>query len=57
MRALSRKLMRDVWHSRSQGLAIGLVIFCSVTFVGGLKLPIPLCPSIEMFEQFKLCRF
>ena len=37
-------------------LAVGLVIFCSIVFVGGLKLPIPLCPSFEMFEKFALCR-
>ena len=30
MRALSRKLLRDVWHTRSQGLAIGLVIAAGV---------------------------
>lgn len=37
-------------------LAIGLVIFCSFAFVWGLKLPIPLCPGFEFFEQFRLCR-
>ncbi|HEX4942894.1 MAG TPA: tripartite tricarboxylate transporter TctB family protein [Usitatibacteraceae bacterium] len=37
-------------------LAFGLVIFCSAVFVGGLKLPIPLCPSFEFFDQFALCR-
>ena len=37
-------------------LAVGLVIFCSLAFVGGLKLPIPLCPGFEFFEQFRLCR-
>ncbi len=30
MRALSRKLLRDVWHTRSQGLAISLVIAAGV---------------------------
>ena len=35
MRALSRKLVRDVWHTRSQGLAISLVIAAGVAmFVG-----------------------
>ena len=35
MRALSRKLLRDVWHTRSQGLAISLVIAAGVAmFVG-----------------------
>ena len=37
-------------------LAIGLVVFCSFAFVWGLKLPIPLCPGFEFFEQFRLCR-
>lgn len=38
-------------------LALGLVAFCSLAFVGGLKLPIPLCPGFEFFEQFRLCRY
>jgi len=33
-------------------LAVGLVIFCSLAFVFGLKLPIPLCPSFEFFDKF-----
>jgi hypothetical protein len=37
-------------------LAVGLVIFCSFVFVGGLKLPIPLCPGFEMFEKLAVCR-
>lgn len=37
-------------------LAIGLVIFCSLAFVGGLKLPIPLCPVLDFFEQLAVCR-
>jgi hypothetical protein len=37
-------------------LALGLVIFCALTFVAGLKLPIPLCPGLEFFDQFALCR-
>ena len=44
------KLKPTVW------LAIGLVIFCSLAFVAALKLPIPLCPGFEFFEQFRLCR-
>ena len=44
------KLRPTVW------LAIGLVIFCSLAFVAALKLPIPLCPGFEFFEQFRLCR-
>jgi len=41
------KLRPTVW------LAIGLVIFCSLAFVFGLKLPIPLCPSFEFFRQVR----
>jgi Tripartite tricarboxylate transporter TctB family len=37
-------------------LAIGLVIFCSLIFVAGLKLPIPLCPDFGFFEQLAACR-
>lgn len=37
-------------------LAIGLSVFCAAVFVGGLKLPIPMCPGFEFFEQFSLCR-
>jgi len=37
-------------------LAVGLVAFCALAFVGGLKLPIPLCPGLEFFDQFALCR-
>ena len=44
------KLRPTVW------LAIGLVIFCSAVFVGGLHLPIPLCPSFEFFDKLALCR-
>ena len=32
-------------------LAIGLVVFCAVVFVGGLKLPIPLCPPVEAIQS------
>ncbi len=38
-------------------LAIALTVFCAAVFVGGLKLPIPMCPGFEFFEQFSLCRF
>jgi hypothetical protein len=44
------KLREVLW------LAIGLSIFCAAVFVGGLKLPIPMCPGFEFFEQFALCR-
>jgi drug/metabolite transporter (DMT)-like permease len=37
-------------------LAIGLSVFCAAVFVGGLKLPIPMCPGFEFFDQFSLCR-
>jgi hypothetical protein len=45
------KLKEILW------LAIGLSVFCAAVFVGGLKLPIPMCPGFEFFEQFSLCRF
>ena len=32
-------------------LAIGLVIFCALVFVWGLKLPIPLCPNVEAIQS------
>ncbi len=37
-------------------LAGGLAVFCAVLFVAGLKLPIPLCPAADFFEQFPVCR-
>ena len=37
-------------------LAIGLSVFCALAFVAGLKLPIPLCPGFEFFDQFAMCR-
>ncbi len=37
-------------------LSIGLSIFCAAVFVGGLKLPIPMFPGFDFFEQFALCR-
>jgi hypothetical protein len=36
--------------------AVILVIFCALVFVIGLKLPIPMCPDLEWFQQFSLCR-
>ena len=42
---------------RSAILGIVLVIFCALTFVWGLKLPIPLCPDIESLQNsVALCR-
>jgi hypothetical protein len=38
-------------------LGIGLVIFCAMVFVWGLKLPIPLCPDIESLQSsIHFCR-
>lgn len=37
-------------------LGVGLVAFCALVFVGGLKLPIPLCPDVVALQQFVLCR-
>jgi formate hydrogenlyase subunit 3/multisubunit Na+/H+ antiporter MnhD subunit len=37
-------------------LAFVLVVFCSLVFVFGLKLPIPMCPDVEWFQQIRLCR-
>jgi hypothetical protein len=38
-------------------LGLGLVIFCALVFVWGLKLPIPLCPDIESLQSaIKMCR-
>lgn len=38
-------------------LAIGLAVFCALLFIAGLKLPIPVCPGVEFFEQFAMCRY
>ena len=38
-------------------LAIGLVTFCALVFVWGLKLPIPLCPNVEAIQSsIRFCR-
>lgn len=38
-------------------LAFGLVIFCALVFVWGLKLPIPLCPDVESLQSaIPFCR-
>ena len=38
-------------------LGIGLVVFCALVFVFGLKLPIPLCPDVEAIRSaIPLCR-
>jgi hypothetical protein len=41
---------------QSLALAVGLVIFCALVFVAGLKLPIPLCPDIDALQSFVVCR-
>lgn len=42
---------------RSLILALVLVTFCAFVFVGGLKLPIPLCPDVEAIQSsIKFCR-
>ena len=33
MKALDRKLLRDLWHLRGQVIAIGLVVACGVAVV------------------------
>jgi len=37
-------------------LGVGLVSFCALAFVAGLKLPIPLCPDLESVQRFTMCR-
>lgn len=38
-------------------LAVGLVTFCALVFVWGLKLPIPLCPNVEAIQSsIRFCR-
>jgi hypothetical protein len=37
-------------------LALGLVVFCTLVFVYGLKLPIPLCPDLESLQELRMCR-
>jgi hypothetical protein len=37
-------------------LAVCLVIFCTLVFVYGLKLPIPLCPDIASLQEMRACR-
>ena len=47
----------DFQWKKTLVLAIGLVIFCAFVFVGGLKLPIPLCPDVEAIQSaIKICR-
>jgi hypothetical protein len=37
-------------------LSLGLVAFCTLVFVYGLKLPIPLCPDLETLQELRICR-
>jgi hypothetical protein len=37
-------------------LGVGLVMFCALVFVAGLKLPIPLCPDVAALQRYPLCR-
>ena len=37
-------------------LAVALVVFSTVVFVYGLKLPIPLCPAIDALQDLRICR-
>ena len=38
-------------------LGVGLVVFCALVFVWGLKLPIPLCPDVEAIQSsIPFCR-
>ncbi len=37
-------------------LAVCLVVFCTLVFVYGLKLPIPLCPDIGALQDMRICR-
>jgi hypothetical protein len=46
----------DFRMKRTVILAIGLVIFCALVFVVGLKLPIPLCPDVESLQSYGVCR-
>ena len=32
-------------------LGVALTVFCAFVFVGGLKLPIPLCPDVESLQS------
>jgi hypothetical protein len=37
-------------------LGLGLIIFCTLVFVYGLKLPIPLCPDVSALQDLRACR-
>jgi hypothetical protein len=37
-------------------LAVCLVVFCTLVFAYGLKLPIPLCPDIGALQDLRACR-
>jgi len=46
----------DFRLKRSILLGVGLSVFCALVFVAGLKLPIPLCPDLEMLQSAKMCQ-
>jgi hypothetical protein len=37
-------------------LAVFLVAFCALVFVEGLKLPIPLCPDLDVLQSVHACQ-
>lgn len=42
---------KDYNWKKAAILGLVLVVFCAFVFVGGLKLPIPLCPDIESLQS------
>jgi len=42
---------KDYNWKKATILGLVLVVFCAFVFVGGLKLPIPLCPDIESLQS------
>lgn len=37
-------------------LAVCLSVICAAVFAFGLKLPLPLCPDLEFFQDLRACR-
>ena len=48
---IASKGSHDFQLKRAVILGLILAIFCAFVFVGGLKLPIPLCPDIESLQS------
>jgi hypothetical protein len=48
---IASKGSHDFQLKRTVILGLILTIFCAFVFVGGLKLPIPLCPDIESLQS------